>query len=252
METRIDEIAPDIYRLSTYVSQADLHFNQFLVLADEPLLFHAGMRGLFESVSAAMATVLPPQRLRWITFGHLEADESGAMNNWLAVAPAATVAHGVTGTLVSVNDLADRPPRMLADQEVLDLGGKRVRRLETPHVPHGWDAGLLFEETTATLLCGDLFTAKGRVGVRADGDIVGPALAAEDHFHATCLTPDTGPTIRALAELRPRTMGLMHGPAYTGDCAGALRELGTAYDERHASIAGPATVRGAQRDASRA
>ncbi|MFC7718555.1 oxygen-binding di-iron domain-containing protein [Nonomuraea recticatena] len=136
-------------------------FNQYLVDAEEPLLFHTGLRGLFPLVSAAVERVMPVERLRWVTFGHLEADECGSMNSWLAAAPHAQIAHGALGCLVSVNDLADRPPRPLADGEVMDLGGKRMRRIETPHVPHGWDAGLFFEETTGTLLCGDLFTSMG-------------------------------------------------------------------------------------------
>jgi glyoxylase-like metal-dependent hydrolase (beta-lactamase superfamily II) len=133
---------------------------------------------------------------------------------------------------VPVNDLADRPPRPLQDGEVIDLGGRRVRRIETPHVPHGWDAGLFVEETTGTLLCGDLFTAIGNSPALTDREIVGPALTAEDAFRATCLTPATGSVIRSLADLRPRTLGLMHGPAYDGDCVQALRDLAAAYDER--------------------
>lgn len=232
METQVTEIAPDIYRLSTYVSPPGLLYNQFLIAAEEPLLFHTGMRALFPSVSAATQRIIPLERLRWITFGHVEADECGAMNSWLAAAPHSQVAHGALGCFVSVNDFADRLPRPLQDGEVIDLGGKRVRRIETPHVPHGWDAGLFFEETTGALLCGDLFTAMGDAPALTEQDILGPALAAEDGGHATCLTPATGPTIRALAALRPRTLGLMHGPSYVGDCAQALRELAAAYDER--------------------
>jgi flavorubredoxin len=232
VETQVAEIAPDVYRLSTYVGDANLVFNQFLVDADEPLLFHTGLRGLFPLVSAAVERVLPVERLRWITFGHLEADECGAMNFWLTAAPQAEVAHGAMGCAVSVNDLADRPPRPLQDGEVLDLGGRRLRRIETPHVPHGWDAGLLYEETTGTLLCGDLFTALGQSPALTEQEITGPALQAEDLFRATCLTPATGPTIRALAELRPTTLGLMHGPAFAGDCVAALRDLADAYDRR--------------------
>jgi flavorubredoxin len=232
VETQVDEIASDVYRFSTYVSEADIVFNQFLIDAEEPLLFHTGLRGLYPLVSAAVERVLPVERLRWITFGHLEADECGAMNAWLAAAPRAEVAHGELGCLVSVNDMADRPPRPLRDGEVLDLGGRRVRRIETPHVPHGWDAGLMFEETTGTLLCGDLFTAVGESPALTGQEITGPALRAEDLFRATCLTPATGPTIRALAELQPATLGLMHGPAFTGDCARALQDLADAYDER--------------------
>lgn len=232
MDTQVTEIAPDVYRLSTYVGQAGLVFNQFLITADEPLLFHTGPRALFPLVSAAVERVLPVERLRWITFGHLEADECGAMNQWLAAAPGAEVAHGTLGCMVSVADMADRPPRPLEDGEVIDLGDRRVRRIETPHVPHGWDAGLVYEETTGTLLCGDLFTAVGEGPALTEQEITGPALQAEDVFRATCLTPATGPTIRALAELQPTTLGLMHGPAFTGDCTQALRDLADAYDQR--------------------
>ncbi|MFJ8313017.1 MULTISPECIES: MBL fold metallo-hydrolase [unclassified Streptomyces] len=232
METTVTEIAPDIYRLSTYISEADFLFNQFLVNAEEPLLFHCGLRALFPLVSDAVARVTPVEGLRWITFGHVEADECGSMNSWLAAAPRAEVAHGAMGCVVSVNDLADRPPRPLRDGEVLDLGGKRVRRLETPHVPHGWDAGLMYEETTGTLLCGDLFTAIGNAPALTESEIVGPALAAEDVFGASCLTADTAPAMRRLAALGPTALGLMHGPSYTGDCGEALSDLATAYEAR--------------------
>ncbi|HUF83776.1 MAG TPA: MBL fold metallo-hydrolase, partial [Acidimicrobiia bacterium] len=161
MKTTVDEIADGIHRLSTYVPDADFMFNQFVITADEPLLFHCGPRQMFPLVSEAAARVVPLEKLRWITFGHVEADECGSMNEWLAAAPDAQVAHGATGVLVSLDDLADRPPRPLQDGEVIDLGGKRVRHLDTPHVPHAWEARLLFEETTGTLLCGDLFTATG-------------------------------------------------------------------------------------------
>jgi flavorubredoxin len=232
METDVAEIAPDIFRLSTYVPAADFMFNQFLVRDEEPLLFHTGLRALFPLVSDAVSRLIDIDRLRWITFGHVEADECGSMNLWLQAAPHAEIAHGVMGCTVSVNDLADRPPRPLADGEVLEIGSKRMRRLETPHVPHGWDAGLYYEETTSTLLCGDLFTAIGTSPALTEHELVGPALAAEDVFGATCLTPATGPTMRALADLEPRTLALMHGPSYNGDCATALRDLADAYDRR--------------------
>lgn len=235
METTVDEIGPDIYRLSTYIPEADFMFNQFLIDAEEPLLFHTGLRSLFPLVSSAVAKIIPIDRLRWVTFGHVEADECGSMNSWLLASPHAQVAHGAMGCQVSVNDMADRPPRALQDGEVIDLGGKRVRRIETPHVPHGWDAGLLYEETTATLFCGDLFTAVGAGPALTEHDITGPALNAEDFFGATCLTPATGATIRSLADLQPSMLGVMHGPSYAGDCAQALRDLGSAYDERLAA-----------------
>ena len=237
METRIDEVAERIFRLSTWVAEvappAGLTFNQFLVLGDEPLLFHTGPRRMFPLVRAAVARVLPPERLRWITFGHYEADECGAMNEWLAVAPNALVAHGQTACLVSLNDMADRPPRILQDGEAIDLGrGKRMRYIDTPHVPHGWEAGVLFEENSGTLLCGDLFTQPGDGPNITAGDIVGPATVAEDMFGYSCLSPTTGATIRRLAALRPRTLALMHGPSFQGDGAAALCSLADDYDRR--------------------
>lgn len=232
MPTETTEIADGVHRISTYVEPPGLVFNQFLLTADEPLLFHTGMRGLFPEVSAAVQRIVPLSRLRWVAFGHLEADECGSMNEWLHAAPSSQIAHGTLGCRLSINDMADRPPRQLAHDEVVDLGGKRVRRIETPHVPHGWDAGLLFEEVTGTLFCGDLFTALGRTTALTEADIVGPALSAEDNFGATCLTPTTAPTIRSLANLQPTTLGLMHGPAHTGDCEQALNDLAHSFDER--------------------
>ncbi|MEV4439498.1 MBL fold metallo-hydrolase [Streptomyces sp. NPDC049577] len=243
METLVTEIAPDVYRLSTYVEDADLLFNQYLVDAEEPLLFHCGLRALFPLVSEALNRVVPLERLRWITFGHVEADECGSLNSWVTAAPRARVAHGRMGCLVSVNDMSDRPPMPLEDGQVLDLGGKRVRRIETPHVPHGWDAGLMYEETTGTLLCGDLFTAVGNAPPLTEREIVGPALAAEDVFGATCLTADTAPVMHRLAGLEPTTLGLMHGPAYTGACGAALRDLASAYAERFARSVERGTAR---------
>jgi flavorubredoxin len=236
METRIDEIAGDIYRLSTFVSEiappARFTFNHFLVVADEPLLFHCGTRAMFPSVSGAVASILPVERLRWITFGHVEADECGSMNAWLAAAPRAQVAHGMIGCQVSLNDLADRPPRVLADGDVLDIGGKRIRYVDTPHVPHGWDAGVLYEETTETLFCGDLFTHTGNGPALTAADIVGPAIAAEALFQYTSLGPATAPTVRKLADLAPRRLALMHGSSFSGDAAGAVRSLADHYEER--------------------
>jgi len=237
VETRIAEIADGIYRLSSFVPEiappAGLTFNQFLVLGDEPLLFHTGHRHMFGFVRSAVARLVPPERLRWIAFGHYEADECGAMNEWLALAPQAEVAHGQTGCLVTLNDASNRPPRILADGETIDLGqSKRVRYLDTPHVPHGWEAGVLYEETTGTLMCGDLFTQLGDGPSLTDGDIVGPAAAAEDVFKYSSLNPGMGPTIRGLSALAPRTLALMHGPSFAGDGAAALHALADDYDRR--------------------
>ena len=231
--TTIDEIADGIYRLSTYVPEiappAGFTFNQFLLDAEQPLLFHTGQRFLFPMLSEAVARIVPVESLRWITFGHVESDESGSMNMWLAAAPKAEVAHGALGCMVSLNDLCDRPPRPLADGEVIDLGGKRVRHIDTPHVPHAWEARVLFEETTGTLLCGDLFTHLGNGPAVTSDDVVGPAIEGEEAFHASCLSPQTPDTIRRLAELSPNTLALMHGSSFQGDGAGALNSLADYY-----------------------
>jgi flavorubredoxin len=229
VQTRVDEIAERIYRLSTYVPAPGLTFNQFLIDAEEPLLVHCGQRSLFASVSQAAARVMDLRRLRWITFSHVEADECGSLNEWLAAAPRATAAHGRIGCLTWLNEMADRPPRVLGDGERLDLGGKSIVHLDTPHVPHALDAGLLHEETTGTLFCSDLFTHFGEAPVTTTGDIIGPALATEKRFKFVPLTPDTGPALRRLAALSPRVLGLMHGPACTAACAPALEALATHY-----------------------
>jgi flavorubredoxin len=238
METRVDEIADHMYRLSTFVPEvgpSGFTFNQFLIDDEQPLLFHTGMRGLFPLVGEAIASVVPLERLRWITFGHLEADECGAMNELLAAAPQAQIAHGALGCMVSLDDLADRPPVPLADGEVIELGQHRVRHIDTPHVPHGWEARVLFEETTGTLLCGDLFSHLGDGPAVTTDDVVGPAAHAEDVFGATCLTPRTGPTIRGLADLAPSTLAVMHGSSFAGDGRLALLALADEYDGRLAA-----------------
>lgn len=228
METRVHEIADGVYRLSTFVPEVTpegFTFNQFLIDGEEPMLFHCGHRGMFASVSAAVARVTPVERLRWIGFGHVEADECGAMNLWLAAAPRAQVVHGQTACDVSLNDLADRLPRALATGEVLDLGGKRMRWIDTPHVPHGWEAGVFYEETDGTLFCGDLLTHVGDPAALVEGDIAGPAIAAETMFHAMSMTPGTARVVRELAALAPGTLALMHGSSFRGDGAGQLAAL---------------------------
>lgn len=240
METRIDEIADGVYRLSTFIGEigpTGFTFNQFLIDDDEPLLFHTGPRMLFPLVSDALGRVSAFDRLRWITFGHLEADECGAMNQFLAAAPRAEVAHGALGCMVSLNDLADRPPVPLADGQVLELGRHRVRHIDTPHVPHGWDARVLYEETTGTLLCGDLLTQLGDPPALTSDDVLGPAKQAEDVFGATCLAPHTAATIRRLAELTPNVLAIMHGSSFSGDTAGALHGAADDYEARRRAAA---------------
>lgn len=235
MDTNLDEIANGIYRISTCVPEVapgGFTFNQFLVDADEPLLFHTGPRGMFPLVAEAVARVLPVERLRWITFGHVEADECGSVNMWLAAAPNSKVAHGALGCDVSLNDLCDRPPRALEDGEVLDLGGKRIRHLATPHVPHGWEAQALFEETTATLLCGDLLSQLGDGPALTSADLVESALAAEALFRSSSLAPDTTDVMRRLGDLGPSTLAVMHGSSFSGNGGKALYDLAKGYDER--------------------
>lgn len=228
----LTEIADGIFRISTWtpaVTPDGFSFNQFLVVGDEPLLFHTGMRGLFPAVAEAVAKVLPVESLRWITFGHVEADECGSMNMWLAAAPNSEVAFGALGCNVSLNDLCDRPPRSLAEGEVIDLGGKRLRQISTPHVPHGWEAQVMFEETTGTLLCGDLFSQGGAQGVTND-DIV-EAAAAMEVMGVSSLNPQTGRILRSLGDLNPTTLAIMHGASFQGNGNRALHDLATKYDE---------------------
>ncbi len=233
MKTLTDEIADGIYRFSTCVPDAapgGFTFNQFLIKAEQPLLFHTGPRRMFPLVSEAIARIVPLASLRWITFGHVESDECGAMNQLLAAAPQAEVAHGAVGCMVSLDDLCDRAPRKLADGEVIDLGGKRVRHIDTPHVPHNWEARVLFEETTKTLLCGDLFTHAGNGPALMTDDIVGHALAGEELFHVSSLTIVTAPTMRRLAALEPRTLAVMHGSSTQTKCGESLLRLADAYE----------------------
>jgi flavorubredoxin len=236
VHTRVDEIAERVYRLSTFVPSAGgpagFTFNQFLIDAEEPLLFHCGQRSLFASVSTAASRVMDVGRLRWIAFSHVESDECGSVNDWLALAPRATAVHSRIGCNTWLNEMADRSPRALADGEVLDLGGKRVRYLDTPHVPHGWDAGLLHEETTGTLLCSDLFTQLGDGPATTAGDIVGPAIAVEERFRFVPITANTAPTIRRLAGLAPNVLALMHGPAFCGPPGPVLQALASYYDDQ--------------------
>lgn len=241
MKTRIDEIADGVYRLSTLVPEvappAGFTFNQFLLMADEPLLFHCGHQFMFDSIRAAIETLMPVERLRWISFSHLEADESGSMNRWQERAPQAQLVHGQLGCDITLNDLSIRPPRPMRDGEVLDLGGKRVRYLATPHLPHGWDAGLMFEETTGTLLCSDLLGQIGDGPAIARADIVGPALESENVWRSMSVTRETVPMIRRLAALEPKTLAIMHGASLDAGCPAALRAFAESIGEQRLAAA---------------
>ena len=226
--TRIDEVADGIYRISTPVDlvPGGFSFNQYLVVDEEPLLFHTGPRRMFPLVREAVAAVLPVERLRHVGFSHFEADECGSLNEFLAVAPLASPLCGRIAAMVSVNDVADRAPRALADGELLVLGRHRVRWLDTPHVPHAWECGFLFEETSRTLLCGDLFTQPGASHPAVTtGDILGPSEAMRSQMDYYAHAPTTRASLERLAAERPKVLACMHGSAWQGDGAALLREL---------------------------
>lgn len=239
MQTNVDQIADRIYRLSTWIPEIGpdgFTFNQFLVDAEEPLLYHTGMRQLFPLVKEAVERVMPVARLRWIAFAHLEADECGAVNEFLSAAPHAEVAHGELGVQVSLSDHCARPPKPLADGDVLDIGGaalaRRMVELATPHVPHNWESHMLFEQESRTLFCGDLVTQLGNGPAITDQDLVEAACAAEDLFRQTSLGPAVPATYRRLADLAPDRLAIMHGSSYEGDCAQLLRTMADIYEER--------------------
>jgi flavorubredoxin len=240
--TTIDEIAPDVFRLSTYVPEANLRFGQFLVRDDEPLLFETGMRSLFPVVRDAVAKLVDPAAVRWVAFSHFEADECGSLNDWLDIAPRAQAACSVVGALVNVDDFARRPARPLADGEVLMTGRRRFRFLHTPHVPHCWDAGMLFEETEGTLFCTDLLHQNGDRPALGGEELLGLSRESLVEYQRGPLadylpyTRLTAPTLERLAVLEPRTLATMHGSVFRGDGAKALRDLGQVYAE----VLGPA------------
>jgi len=231
MTTTVTEIAPDVFRLSTFAPDYGIQFNQFLLRDDEPFLMHTGFKRMFPVVRDAVASVLDPARLRWIGFSHFESDECGALNEWLAVAPRAQAVCSVVGVMVNLADFAVRPARPLADNEVMATGRYRLRFLATPHVPHGWDAGLFFEEQQRTLLCSDLFFQPGQPEPLTTADLVGPARAAILGGQSGPLandlpyTPYTDATFERLAALAPRTLATMHGSSFSGDGQRAIRGL---------------------------
>ena len=227
----VTEIAPDVYRISHYVPEIDLQFNQFLVKDDEPLLFHTGMKAMFPLVRDAVARIIDPSDIRWIGFSHFEADECGSLNEWLHTAPAAQPVCSMVGALVSVNDFAIRPARGMTDGEVLSTGKYRFRFVQTPHVPHCWEAGLLFEETNGTLLSSDLFHQGGDVEPLTESDVIGRVRKTLEDYQAGPManympyTKHTDGILRKLADLKPRTIVPMHGSAYVGNGERAIRDL---------------------------
>ena len=231
--TQVDEVASGIYRISTPVPDfpGGFTFNQFLVVDEAPLLFHTGPRRMFELTREAIGRVLPVERLRFVGLSHFEADECGALNEFLAVAPAAVPLCGRIAAMVSVGDVADRPPRALADGEILSLGERRVRWFDAPHVPHGWECGFLLEESTRTLLCGDLFTQGGADHPAVtERDVLAPSEAFRKPMDYYAHSRDTRATLERLAAAAPTTLACMHGSTWKGDGARLLRALAGAVE----------------------
>ena len=231
--TNVHEIADGIYRINTPVTLpggvGHFSFNQYLVLDDAPMLFHAGLRQLFPVVREAVAALMPVENLAHVGFSHFEADECGALNSWLAAAPRAVPVCSQVAALVSVNDFADRAPRALSDGEELSLGRHRMRWFDTPHMPHGWDCGLIMDMSTRTFFCGDLFTQGGAGEVAlTESDIFGPSEAFRAPMDYYAHAPQTGTILERLAREAPTTLACMHGSAWRGDGAQLLRQLSAA------------------------
>lgn len=227
----ISEIAPNVYRIMVLWPEINLQFNHFLVIDDEPLLYHTGMRRMFPAVHEAVKSLIDPAKLRWIGYSHFEVDECGALNDWFKVAPKALAVAGVVGSMVNLGDFAERAPRTLNPEETFTTGRFRFRYRPTPHLPHGWDAGVLFEETQRVLFCSDLFSHMGDVAPLTETEIVGPAKKMMQDFQAGPLmdympySHRTRSQLEGLAALKPRTLATMHGSSFTGDCAKQLLEL---------------------------
>jgi flavorubredoxin len=236
--SQITEVAPDAYRISTYIPDVNLQFNQFLIIDEEPLLFHTGMRNLFPAVRESVATLIDPSKIRWIGFSHLEADECGALQEWQELAPQATAFCSIVGKLVSIDDfISKRPARGMGDGELISTGQYSFQFLQTPHVPHGWDAALLYETTNKTLFCSDLFHQNGDVEPLTSTDIVG-------RFKQVLLEYEKGPfagylpylkqteeILQRLSSLKPKTLAIMHGSSFNGDCQKAIGDLDIAMKE---------------------
>jgi flavorubredoxin len=243
MNSTVTEIAPDVYRISTFHPDYGIQFNQFLVNDDEPFLMHSGFKKMFGLTREAVASVIDPAKVRWIGFSHFESDECGALNEWLAVAPHAQAVCSFVGAVVMVNDFADRPARPLNDNEVFATGRRRLRFLATPHLPHGWDAGFFFEETERTLFCSDLFFHPGDPEPLTESSLVGRAREsikaglASPLAHDLPYTAYTDQTLLRVADLSPRTLAVMHGSSFSGDGGREVRELAAVIKEL---IGGPA------------
>ena len=243
MKPSVTEIAPDVFRISTFNPDYGIQFNQFVVRDEEPFLMHTGLRKMFAATVEGVKTIMDPATLRWVGYSHFEPDECGALNDWLALAPNAQAVCSFVGKMVMLDDFADRPARALADDEVIEIGKRRLRFLATPHVPHSWDAGLYFEETDRTLLCSDLFFQPADPEPLIESGIVERAREAILYGMNSPLakdmpyTPYTDATLQRLAELQPQTLAIMHGSSFRGDGGRAIRELATVIKETLGSAA---------------
>jgi flavorubredoxin len=242
----VSEIAPDIFRISVFVPEFNLQFNHFLVRDEEPLLYHTGMRRMFPELHEAVARIIEPASLRWISWSHFEVDECGGLNSWLNAAPHAVPACSMVGAMVNLSDFSDRPPKGLAPGEVIETGQYRFRFHPTPHLPHGWDAGVLFEETQRVLFCSDLFHQVGQHEALTDSEeVLDRTRVAMTDYQAGPLmdylpyTPQTKRLLHELAAMNPRTLAIMHGSSFSGDGGKLLREIDPIFQsiyglERHA------------------
>ena len=233
----VSEIAPDVYRISVYAPDFNLQFNHFLIKDDEPMLFHAGMKGMFPLLREEVARIIDPSQIRWVGFSHFEVDECGALNDWLEIAPNAQAVCSEVGAMVNMSDFAIRPAHAMAGNAVLNTGKHNYRFIKTPHLPHGWDAGVMFEETNGTLLCSDLFHQNGALPDITDKDILdshrssllefqqGPLMDYAPYTHRTPIL------LNELADLNPNTLATMHGSSFNGDCRQALKDLDSVMKE---------------------
>ncbi len=244
MNSNVTEVAANVYRISTFHPDYQIQFNQYLIKDDEAFLMHTGFKKMFEVTRAAVASIMDPSKIRWFGFSHFESDECGALNQWLRIAPAGQAVCSLVGAMVMVSDFADRPPRPLNDDEILEIGSHRLRFLATPHVPHCWDAGLFFEESDRTLLCSDLFFHPGDPEPLTESDVVGRARAAIIEGMTSPLakdmayTPYTDQTMQRLADLEPRTLALMHGSTFRGEGRTAILDLAGVIKETHGRESG--------------
>ncbi|MBC2840084.1 MBL fold metallo-hydrolase [Robiginitalea sp. SC105] len=228
---KVSEIAPDVYRISVFVKDFNLQFNHFLIDDDEPMLYHAGMKQMFPVLREAVSKIIDPSKLMWIGFSHFEVDECGALNEWLQVAPNAKAVCSEVGAIVNMGDFAIRPAFAMADNTVLNTGKHNYRFIKTPHLPHGWDAGVMFEETNGTLLCSDLFHQNGLTDDITDKDILAAHKSSLLDYEKGPLmeyspySTRTPKLLNSLADLKPKTLATMHGASFNGDCSQALRDL---------------------------